>query len=333
MYSTFYYSIGIPVLVTLLASLTLHGLGRILLFSSHRRSRFLYGKAPWLPLRKFEHPLQGEEVEFQSTGRVTLRGTFIRHQASQRRGTIVFCHELNGSRLSISPYVESLVEKGFDILTFDFRNHGGSEATHCGYPTPWVTTADMDDVQAALRYLYSRSELEIDGVSIFGLGKGATVALCVAGSDPRVKSVVLDAPMPEDRLFDKNCWEVFVKSVRLSRHKTTLLVSLLFRALLYTITCPAVSLLYAWRRFMLGLWFGCHFVNPWPLVKKVKQPIMIVHGYVDSLTRADQIQSFCDRMATRPKLWIVSSAHRDALGTISEDCSRSVARFFEEATV
>lgn len=323
------YVIGLPFLIVVVISLGLHALGRLLILSPHRRSRYLFAETSWLPLRQVAETLSGEEVEFSSTGHITLRGIFLSARTASRKGTILFCHELNGTRSNIAPYVDNLLEGGFNVFAFDFRGHGRSDSGYRGQPTPWLSTSDIEDVRAAIDYLRTRSD--VGDLSVFGLGKGATVALCVAGSDSRVKSVVLDAPMPDNRLFDRNCWFALVKSTKLSRRRVSKFVSLFFKAVLYTVTCPIVSVVLAWRRFMLGLWCDCRFVNPWPMVKKVRQPIMIVHGHVDSITRADQIQAFCDRMPIRPKLWLTPASERDEQGTISEDCCRQVARFLEEA--
>lgn len=324
------YAIGLPFLIVVVLSLGLHALGRLLILSSPRRSRYLFAGTSWLPLRRTEGPLVGEEVDFATSGHLTLRGTLLTTQTESRKGTILFCHELNGTRSNILPYVDHLLESGFNVFAFDFRGHGQSDSGYRGQPTPWLTTSDIEDVRAAIEYLRSRSDIGGGDISVFGLGKGATVALCAAGSDPRVKSVVLDAPMPDNRLFDRNCWLSLVKSTRLSRRRISKFVSLFLKAVLYTITCPIVSVALAWRRFMLGLWCDCRFVNPWPMVRKVRQPIMIVHGHVDSVTRADQIQAFCDRMPIRPKLWLVPAVERNEQGTISEDCCRQVARFLSE---
>ncbi len=261
---------------------------------------------------------------------LTLRGTFFSAPDEKRRGVVLFCHELNGNRNNVAPYLRSLLDSGFDVLAFDFRNHGESDKTLYGQPTPWMTTSDLEDVKAAVDYLASRSDNEKKEISLFGLGKGATVALCVAGGDSRVKSVVLDAPIPENRLFEKNCWDLLAKSVRCSRKSLRLSVTLFVRAVLYSLFCPIASLLFAWQRFVLGMWCGCRFVNPWPFVKRVRQPMMIIHGHADSKTRADQIQAFCDRLPNRPKLWIVPACSREGLGKINEECSSQVARFFAE---
>ncbi|MDR0335621.1 MAG: alpha/beta hydrolase [Planctomycetaceae bacterium] len=336
-YTTLYYTAGVPLFIAVVFTLVLHLVERIFFLSSHRRSRNLFSGTPWLPFHCSTQPLNGEEIEFQSHEKITLRGTFLRHKSDIRKGSVLFCHEFNGNQMSISPYVEQLVNGGFDVLTFDFRNHGKSDFDYHTQTTPWITTTDMDDVRAAITYFCSRPETDSQGIGIFGLGKGANIALCAAGTDQRVRSIVLDNPMPENRLFNRNCREILLKSIRqssrISRKRTALWVSLFFRALLYAVTCPVVSLFYTWRRFILGFWYGCRFVNPSPFLKNVRQPIMIVHGQIDTMTRADQIQAFCDRMTVRPKLWLVSAKDRDCYEKISDDCSRQVARFFAEATL
>ncbi len=40
---------------------------------------------------------------------------------------IVYCHEYLSDRWSYHPYVDHLRDLGFDLFTFDFRNHGESE--------------------------------------------------------------------------------------------------------------------------------------------------------------------------------------------------------------
>ncbi len=327
--SASYLSIAAPFLVLLVISIVLHLLNRVFLLSSSARSRRLFAETPWLPLRFNNSCPGGEEVAFETPGKITLRGTYFRTPHAISKGAVLFCHELNGTRANVAPYLQQLLDSGFDLLTFDFRNHGQSDQTAHGHPTPWMTTCDWEDVNAAVRYLEARLESS-KSISVFGLGKGATIALCVAGSNPRVQSVVLDAPIPENRLFEKNCWDLFAKALRSSRRSFALTFSLFFRAVLYSIACPFVAAICAWQRFMLGRWCGCRFINPWPFVRNVRQPMMIIHGHADSQTRADQIQAFCEHLPFRPKLWIVSAASREGLGRINAECSHQVANFFAE---
>ena len=43
-----------------------------------------------------------------------------------RAGVLVFCHEYLSDRWSFRPYADHLRDLGFDLFTFDFRNHGES---------------------------------------------------------------------------------------------------------------------------------------------------------------------------------------------------------------
>ncbi len=331
-----FHTVFQPFLFATGTAIGLHLLARIFFLSYRQRTRRLFAHSRWLPLRFPSMPLKGEEVEFQSHDRTILRGVLLSHRGPLRKGSVLFCHELNGTHLSVTPYVDSLVEAGFDILTFDYRNHGKSDFTYKNQPTPWVTSTDMADVRAAIDFLVSRTHNSSAddaqaGVGIFGFGKGAAIALCAAGSDERVHSVVLDAPMPESALFDINCREILTKSLRLSQRRSSRFLTFCARAVLYSLACPFLSLMYAWRRFVFGVWFGCRFVDPRAFAKKVQQPVMVVHSHTESAARADQIQAFCHRMTKRPRFWSVSEKERLSSGGVPDSCSQQVARFFKES--
>ena len=66
---------------------------------------------------------------------------------------MVFCHELGGDRWGAGGYAGELRNSGFDIFTFDFRNHGLSDSLPGYQPMPWLTEYEMADVQAAVDYV------------------------------------------------------------------------------------------------------------------------------------------------------------------------------------
>ncbi|MDR2762097.1 MAG: alpha/beta hydrolase [Planctomycetaceae bacterium] len=369
-----------PAFIVLGITLFLHIAGRIFIFSPCMRASHLFSETSWLPLRYSDELPEGDEIEFTSDDGITLRGLFISSRNEINHGTILFCHELNGSRSNIAPYLETLTFEGFNVFTFDFRNHGKSDICVKDYPAPWLTAADMNDVKAAIEYVCKRENYNDNenkncnnycndnfnknfndnsrtnnwakikdnkdgkGISIFGLGKGATIALCAAGSDSRVKSIVLDAPTAESRLFSKNCWNALVKSAKLARRRTiNFSMAILFlQVISYSIKQSAIFVYEKWRRYVLGLWYDCQFIDVDPIIKKVNQPIMIVHGHTDTKIRPHQIRAFCERMPQRPKLWLTSPSRRQSYEksestktiktkNISEACRQSVANFFMEA--
>ncbi|MDR1478923.1 MAG: alpha/beta hydrolase [Planctomycetaceae bacterium] len=384
MFTVIILNILLPAFIIFVVTLLLHFAGWVLIFSPRVRACHLFSDTSWLPLRHSEELPDGDEVEFLSADGVTLRGLFVVAQNKIKRGTILFCHELNGNRSNIAPYVEALTLEGFNIFTFDFRNHGKSDFCVKDYHVPWLTAADMFDVNAAIEYVCLRENcndnsrtnnadktndwtenkndetkirsscFEISeteraiatsqngyGIRIFGLGKGATVALCAAGSDTRVKSLVLDTPTAENQLFNKNCWQALVKSVRLSSRRRSMDFSILLlfcQAVLYSIKQPVSSIYHSWRRYILGIWYDCSFVNVEPIIKNVRQPIMIVHGNSETKIRPHQIRAFCERMPQRPKLWMTTTPQKynkntqknNGIKIISDNCRKSVADFFSE---
>ncbi len=270
------------------------------------RSCRLFSSGPWLPLRDFDFASDdAESIEFSTKDELTLRGSFYQHAGERRRGTIVYYHEMNGNRRSIGPHVKKIREAGFGLLTFDQRGHGQSDAFEKFHPTPWVSKYDLADIRAAVDYVVARPDYEGTGIGVFGLGKGATLALCSASLDPRVGAVVMDCPAPEERLYEKNCWIALTKSgTALATRRFALFSGLLLKAMIYLIACPFISLFSAWRRFILSLWYGGSFVNTWHIVRRLRKPILILHGELNSGVDLEQVHSFCQRMPVRPKLWL-----------------------------
>jgi hypothetical protein len=96
--------------------------------------RIFEEKPVFLPLRVEPDP-EGEEVRFAAADGLELHGSYFRARTPERAGVLVFCHEFLGDRWSYRPYTDGLRDLGFDLFTFDFRNHGTS-ASEAGYEPP-----------------------------------------------------------------------------------------------------------------------------------------------------------------------------------------------------
>ena len=90
---------------------------------------------------------------------------------------LVFCHEYPERSLELRPYADHLRDLGFDLFTFDFRNHGASESHPVYRPLQWVTDHEVRDLQAALAYLRSRPDHDPAGFGLFGVSRGGGTAL------------------------------------------------------------------------------------------------------------------------------------------------------------
>jgi pimeloyl-ACP methyl ester carboxylesterase len=149
----------------------------------------------FLPLRVAPEP-GGQDVRFPTSDGLELGGTYYSARTDRRAGVIVFCHEFLSDRWSFLPYVGDLRNLGYDLFTFDFRNHGDSASDPDYQPLQWVTDHEVRDLRAALNYLKSRPDRDQAGVGLFGISRGGGTALCVASKQAEVWGVVTDGAFP-----------------------------------------------------------------------------------------------------------------------------------------
>ena len=138
----------------------------------------------------------GDDVRFRTGDGFELVGTYLKARTPRRSGVMVFCHEYLSDRWGALPYVDHLRDLGFDLFSFDFRNHGESQVDPAYHPLQWVTDRELTDLEAALAYLRTRTDADPAGVGLFGVSRGGGTALCVAGRDPKVWGVVTDGAFP-----------------------------------------------------------------------------------------------------------------------------------------
>lgn len=258
----------------------------------------------------------GEPCDVPTSDGQTLRGVYLRSPVGRRRGVIAFCHELMSDRRGASPYVADLLDEGFDIFAFDFRNHGTSDAIAGYRPLHWITRYELDDVQAVVDYLALRPDADPRGVGLIGISKGGTAALAVAARDARVRAVVTDGAYASSSLqnhYFRRFAQIYIPWRWLSSRLPKLAVD-------------AVSM---WSRVFLGLRLGCRFVNIEPLVRRVRQPVLMVHGQCDTMIPLEVARALRDSLDGPSKLWIVPHArHNGAIVVSAAEYQRRLTRFF-----
>ena len=114
-------------------------------------------------------------IEFRSADGVRLKGWYI-PAAENPRGTIIFCHGLNRSRVELLAQAQFAHQQNFNGLLFDLRHHGQSEGemTTLGYQ-------ERLDVLGAVRYALD-DEKAARPVVLWGISMGAVAALMAADS-------------------------------------------------------------------------------------------------------------------------------------------------------
>ncbi len=157
--------------------------------------RIFEEKPMFLPLRVSAEP-GGEAVRFPTSDGLELAGAYYRAESPVRVGVLVFCHEYLSNGWSFAPYTNALRKLGYDVFTFDFRNHGASGTDPAYKPLQWVTDHEIRDLEGALAYLRSRDDHDRAGFGLFGISRGGSAALLVAAEDPGVWGVITDGAFP-----------------------------------------------------------------------------------------------------------------------------------------
>jgi pimeloyl-ACP methyl ester carboxylesterase len=141
-------------------------------------------------------------VEFPSTDGIVLKGWYV-PAASAARGTIVYCHGLNRTRIEMLPMAAFGHQLGYNGLLFDLRHQGasGGELTTLGYQERW-------DVIAAVRYaLYQQRAT--GPVILWGISMGAAAALMAAAQSTEVAAVISDSSFSSLRATVEHHWKLF----------------------------------------------------------------------------------------------------------------------------
>jgi pimeloyl-ACP methyl ester carboxylesterase len=225
-----------------------------------------------------------------------LGGTYLRSRTSEQAGVIVYCHEYLSDRWSFQPYIDQLRDQGYDLFTFDFRNHGTSDLDPEYAPLQWTTDHEIRDLKAALAYLRTREDHDPAGFGLFGVSRGGTTALIVAAAEPDVWSVVTDGAFPTQGTMVSYIvrWaQIYVPNPFLR----ALLPMWLFRFLAWTGQ--------RWTEMTLG----CRFPSVEAAVARLApRPWLMIHGQRDTYIGPEIAKALYSCGKNPKELWLVPDA-------------------------
>jgi fermentation-respiration switch protein FrsA (DUF1100 family) len=141
-----------------------------------------------------QYGIEYERVEFKASDGTGLFAWFLPAR-EEPTATVLYLHG-NGQNISAHfPNVAWMPAAGFNVLAIDYRGYGGSE----GKPSlPGVQL----DIDAAMRVLLARKDVNPDRIIVFGQSLGGALAIhYVAHSLYRdhIKAVVVDSPFSDYR--------------------------------------------------------------------------------------------------------------------------------------
>lgn len=188
---------------------------------------FFYGVVPWfltnLATRNrfhFRDPndaktpqsygLAYHPIEFRASDGILLKGWFVPAAGSPEgaKGTIVYAHGLNRTRIEMLPMAAFGHTLGYNGLLFDFRHHGES-----GGALSTVGYQERRDVEAAVRYALMQ-EKAARPVVLWGVSMGAAASLMAAAESPDVAAVICDSTFLNFADTVRHHYELFLSMVR-----------------------------------------------------------------------------------------------------------------------
>ena len=137
----------------------------------------------------FELGVDSEDVVFTTRDGVALHGWFLPRPGTRR--VVVALHGYRGNKSQLLGISSYLWRTGFNVMLFDFRGRGASDAAPMSMGL-W----EVEDLAAALDWVSSR--VPDAAVGLLGFSMGAVVAL-LGGADPRVRAIVADSAFPSQR--------------------------------------------------------------------------------------------------------------------------------------
>lgn len=255
--------------------------------------------APPLNAGDFGADSRATELSFATEDRLSLQACHFKQTERPSRGLVLFCHELGGNRWSAMSYCEGLFAAGFEILSFDFRNHGSSEK-QAGYePLHWLTEFELTDVRGALRFIESHDELAHQSLGIFGISRGGAAALAAASISDSVKCVAC-----ESAYSTRSMMSLF------SQRWVSLLVPQWMSGWI-----PAwhVELSLTGGRLYSQFKRKCRYVHLERTLASLRnRPVLLISGQRDNYVRPEIAQSLLDSLGGESaELWMVPKARHN----------------------
>ncbi|MCL2702971.1 MAG: lysophospholipase [Defluviitaleaceae bacterium] len=129
-------------------------------------------------------PFEKQYFTFISKGKIELAAVAL-FSCKPSRGTILAFHYLGGSKTSIISYIEPLLNHGYDIIAFDYLNHGDSPDTRS------VRYRLGKDLRCFIETVRSRGFKGPFGT--IGFSMGATPAIEALEYAPDIKACAVDS--------------------------------------------------------------------------------------------------------------------------------------------
>lgn len=191
-----------------------------------------------------------ENVKFEAADGVLLKGWLIRNGNSKK--TIIISHGYGGNRTNFLLGSKIYLQKGFNVLLYDFRGHGESQRAlvTIGYK-------ETKDLLGAIRFV-KQSGIGSE-IGLAGFSMGAVTSIDVLAKTHSVKFVIADSPFSDLQTY-------LVSNISKWIHLPHVVFSVFINLNM---------------KYIYGI--EVNNVSPIKVISKTNVPIMLIHGNMDTV--------------------------------------------------
>ncbi len=237
-----------------------------------------------------------ENVSFNTDDGIALKGWFI--PSSYSNSTIIVCHGYPADKNNLLATSAFLLSH-YNIFLFDFRYFGESKG--------WYTTGgykEQKDIEAAVKYLKSRKE--VDKIGAMGFSLGASTILL---SHPKeIEAVVADSAYSSMELLLERVYWIFPSFTKK----------------------PFIWITRLLGRIIMGI--DIEKIAPADEIMKIKAPVLLIHGSKDrQIPAAHSRLIYGNSNKNNTELWIIEGAgHGWNYAVNPAEYKRRVMEFFDK---
>jgi len=217
--------------------------------------------------------LKYENVSFKTDDGIALKGWFI--PSSYSNSTIIICHGYPADKNNLL-VTSAFLLSHYNIFLFDFRYFGESQG--------WYTTGgykEQKDIEAAVKYLKSRKDVDKIGAMGFSLGASAILL-----SHPKeIEAVAADSAYASmEFLLERVYWifPFFTKK-------------------------PFIWITRTLGRIVMGI--DIKRISPVDEIRKINVPVLLIHGSADRQIPAQHSRDLYENSnKNNTELWIIDGA-------------------------